>query len=370
MPATRPSTRVQRRAQPFAPSRRSSRSRVSSTAVTGPNEANTGATATATTATAATASGNQKLSASSIQNIESAVSSAVVASLLSVQDGAQKNPLGQAVQEIPLVASGEAGADVSVQGPVASALDSLTGESCQFDVASPASNILNFNSISIPIDAQVNPKLKAKIWANEFIEFGSLLNQGIGETRYHIAVSSGSVSKSHPTLSLEPTTKSRPIPHVEAWTTAFQIFVGIYTRKYPTAAPSLMKYGEVVRDLASRGADWRYYDKQFRCLRQMYPMEMPWGSTHWELCIKAQSFSNPRSKIPLGKPARSPSFVIPKGFCHKFHRGLEFHGCTYKHTCNKCNMSHPANRCNFRPFQATSSQGTPARSRAPNTSSN
>jgi hypothetical protein len=78
-------------------------------------------------------------------------------------DGARNIPLGEAVQEIPLVASGEAGAEVSVQGPVASALDRLTGESCQFDVARPASNILNFNSISIPIDAQVNPKLKAKI---------------------------------------------------------------------------------------------------------------------------------------------------------------------------------------------------------------
>jgi hypothetical protein len=51
----------------------------------------------------------------------------VVASLRSVQDGARNTPLGQAVQEIPLVASGEAGADVSVQRSVASALDSLTG---------------------------------------------------------------------------------------------------------------------------------------------------------------------------------------------------------------------------------------------------
>ena len=88
-----------------------------------------------------------------INNIASAVSAAVVASLRSVQDGARNTPLGQAVQEIPLVASGETGAEVSVEGPVASALDSLTGERCQFDVANPASNILNLNSTSI--DAQV-----------------------------------------------------------------------------------------------------------------------------------------------------------------------------------------------------------------------
>lgn len=33
-------------------------------------------------------------------------------------------------------------------------------------------------------------------------------------------------------------------------------------------APALMKYGEVVRDLAARGGDWRFYDTQFRNLRQ------------------------------------------------------------------------------------------------------
>ena len=29
-----------------------------------------------------------------------------------------------------------------------------------------------------------------------------------------------------------------------------------------------MKYGEVVRDLAARGGNWRFYDTQFRSLRQ------------------------------------------------------------------------------------------------------
>ncbi len=96
--------------------------------------------------------------------------------------------------------------EATVQGPVAPVLDSLTGERHDIHVASPVSNLLNFNSISIPIDAQVNPKLKPKIWANEFIEFGSLLKRGISEPSYHIAVRSGSVSQSNPTLSLEPTT--------------------------------------------------------------------------------------------------------------------------------------------------------------------
>ena len=227
-------------------------------------------------------------------------------------------------------------ADATVQGPVAPVLDSLTGERHDIHVASPVSNLLNFNSNSIPIDAQVNPKLKPKIWANEFIEFGSLLKRGISEPSYHIAVRSGSVSQSNPTLSLEPTTKSRPISNVETWTTAFQIFVGIYTSKFSLEAP----------------------------------LEMPWGSTHWELWIRAHNFGNSKPKTPQGKPPRFASLGIPKGFCHKFHKGVEYHSCKYKHTCYKFNLSHPANRCNFRSPPATSPQGTPARSRASNPSDN
>ncbi len=67
---------------------------------------------------------------------------------------------------------------------------------------------------------------------------------------------------------------------------------------------------------------------------------MPWGSTHCELWIKAQIFGNSKPKIPQEKPPRFASLGIPKGFCHKFQKGVECHGCKYKHTCYKCNLSH------------------------------
>jgi hypothetical protein len=37
--------------------------------------------------------------------------------------------------------------------------------------------------------------------------------------------------------------------------------VGVYTSKYPSEAPALMKYGDIVRDLASRGHNWGFYDE-------------------------------------------------------------------------------------------------------------
>ncbi len=172
------------------------------------NEENRPAPLSETVLAATVASGSsQLLSATVIQDI----ASAVVASLQSTVEGPQREVEARApqqeVQELPLVARCMSKADPTVQGPVAPVLDSLTGERHDIHVASPVSNLLNFNSISISINAQVNPKLKAKIWANEFIEFGSLLKRG-SEPSYHIAVRSGSVSQSNPTLSLGPTTKS------------------------------------------------------------------------------------------------------------------------------------------------------------------
>ena len=55
--------------------------------------------------------------------------------------------------------------------------------------------------------------------------------------------------------------KSKHINSTEMWVAAYQIFVGVYTQRYPVEAPFLMKYSEIIRDLAARGYNWRYYDE-------------------------------------------------------------------------------------------------------------
>ena len=169
--------------------------------------------------------------------------------------------------------------DASVQGSVASALHQVTGEHILPVVqAQPSQGNKNFQSISISIDARVPPKLKAKIWANEFIEFGSLLQQDLGDTNYHIALSSNQDSK--PMQCLEPTEKAKSVKNIDMWTYAFQLFVAVYASKYPSETPGLMKYGEVVRDLATRVGNWLYYDSNFRYLRQHSAASTPWDNTH------------------------------------------------------------------------------------------
>ena len=127
-------------------------------------------------------------------------------------------------------------------------------------------------------------------------------------------------------------------------------------------------------DLVACGADWRFYDSQFRILCQSNPAEFPWGSKHWKLWICAQNFNNACfSKAPM--PARQNSLnagpLVPKGYCRKFHRGTDCLGCSFKHQCFKCAAVHPALRCNFCPQQSTpKSAPTAAKSRPTNSSSN
>ena len=258
-----------------------------------------------------------------------------------------------------------------MQGPVASAIHSISGEHLVHVSPRASSGLSKFNSVSIPIDAQVNAKLKAKIWTNEYFDFALLLNAGSGDTRYHLPVSSQSGS-SLPTLSLEPTQKSKPITSIETWTSAFQVFVGVHTVKYPLETPYLMKYVEV----AARGGDWHFYDQQFRYLRQSSTSEMPWGSTHWELWIRAQNFHN-SARFTKNLTVRNSSApypvgsFVPKGYCRKFHRGNDCPGRSFRHQCFKCGVVHPANRCNFRSSKsASSSQPVAAKSRTANTNSN
>ena len=177
----------------------------------------------------------------------------------------------------------------------------------------------------------MSSKIKCQIWAHKFIDLGILMTSRSGDTQYHLSVSSPHGS-SLPTLALEPSLKPKAIPDIESWTTAFQIFVGVYTAKFPMDVPALMKYSEVVPVLAARRADLRFYDSQFRILRQSKPPEFPWGSTHWELWICAQNFNHvsfSKAPMPACQNLSNARPLVPKGYCRKFHQGTDCLGCSF-----------------------------------------
>jgi hypothetical protein len=153
-------------------------------------------------------------------------------------------------------------------------------------------------------------------------------------------------------LVLEPTAKSgKQIKNINDWLRAFHIFLSIYTQRYAHETPALMKYCQLVQDLAARDHNWFYYDENFRFLRQTQASQVPWATVHWELWLRSQN-SSPRrlSNVPTAQNAsrKPPILSVPRGFCYKFHRGAYCSGCDFKHVCFKCNGAHRSVNCNFR----------------------
>ena len=133
-----------------------------------------------------------------------------------------------------------------------------------------------FSSVTFDLESRVSDRVKAKIWAN----FASLLSVAPEESKYRLSVTH---SHDQPSLCLEHVKPKRGGLSIDQWVTAFNVFVAVYTISVPNAISSLMKYCEVVRDIAAKQGNWRYYDRQFRFLHQSKPDRYPWDNVAWEL---------------------------------------------------------------------------------------
>ena len=96
--------------------------------------------------------------------------------------------------------------------------------------------------------------MQTKISANEFTDFGVLLSNPIFENKLKIVVQTVD-SSGAPSLYLESASKQCKIFTIDQWSSCFLVFVGVYTSKFPSKAPSLMKYGKIIRDPAAQGHD-------------------------------------------------------------------------------------------------------------------
>jgi hypothetical protein len=115
-----------------------------------------------------------------------------------------------------------------------------------------ADNSVNYScaSISKPLALGIDPKIKANIWALEYIDLGCLLNKKQSKGKFQpTETSEGGMAweKQQP-----PTYRFENISH---WLSAFHIFVSIYSEKYPKETGSLMKYADIIQNLARRSCD-------------------------------------------------------------------------------------------------------------------
>ena len=134
-----------------------------------------------------------------------------------------------------------------------------------------------FSSIGVPLGSRSSARLKNKIWAEEFVTFGSLLDTSPNLDKFALSITpptAGNGSQT-PNFTFEPVNNAKKLTSIYEWVSAFHTFVAVYCEKFPRETPNLMQFCETVRDIAARGGDWNYYDEQFRYLRQGNPQSTP-----------------------------------------------------------------------------------------------
>lgn len=181
-------------------------------------------------------------------------------------------PSADALAEVPFTDPSTPGSSL-VQDSITAVQRNLTG-----GTIGPRQPIPDemFISSNLPLDTCVSDKIRAKIWNEEYIDFGTLIPNPELENKYS-GTANNADSGFMPSLCLEPASKPKKITTIDAGSSFFLIFVGVYTSKYPAEGPALMKYDKIVHDLAARGHNWSYYDQNFRFLRQRQGSAFPWG---------------------------------------------------------------------------------------------
>ena len=119
--------------------------------------------------------------------------------------------------------------------------------------------------------------------------------------------------------------KQNKITSVDEWSSAFAIFMSIYSEKYPNQVPSLIKYGETIKDIAKVGGDFISYDEGFRYHRKSNPSS--WDQFNPELYTKCTTVvRNSSNRVFMDssdhRMVKPSNFLVPRGFCYTYHRGL------------------------------------------------
>uniref|UniRef100_A0A8W8I4R5 Uncharacterized protein n=1 Tax=Magallana gigas TaxID=29159 RepID=A0A8W8I4R5_MAGGI len=118
---------------------------------------------------------------------------------------------------------------------------------------------------------------------------------------------------------VEATFKSfkQSLMYLHQWTSSFLIFISIYTENLPLEFSNLLKYCFTVREIGSSNGEnaWRYYDKNFRKLRQSH--KVPWQVPITEYMVKASTLTHScRPSSNTQYSARSPRHL-----CSSYNNG-------------------------------------------------
>ena len=199
---------------------------------------------------------------------------------------------------------------------------------------------------SVPLGSLVDPKIKAKIWAKQFVELELLAAESTPQTLFML-----DAHTSKPVVEVRDQPTKR-ITNVEQWTDAFLLYIAIYLERHPADTADILKYLQIIRTMSANAHSKLFlsYDRNFRKLRARN--SMPWCNIHQELfhhvtseATKAQSQS--RGGFPLTRQPFQRKQSFPAGYCYAFCATGRCRNaaCTYSHMCPTCSGPHAPSMC-------------------------
>jgi len=133
------------------------------------------------------------------------------------------------------------------------------------------------------LGSNLSDTLKKKIWDNEYMDFHSFLPDSPEKVKKIPLVIQ---SLENPVIEIED--KNKKSLTLDEWVSAFSVYMTIYMEKFKDCGAAMLKYLDVIRDIAKRRGDWAHYDSKFR--QSKLQLKLTWGVVHQELCIICNSF--------------------------------------------------------------------------------
>ncbi|XP_061186645.1 uncharacterized protein LOC133194752 [Saccostrea echinata] len=202
----------------------------------------------------------------------------------------------------------------------------------------------------------VDIKIRAKIHANEFVKFATLLPNDLD---YEETEKYKSVDKDGQLIFVK-TNEKGSLKTINKWVEAFHIFVAIYAEKFPHEIGQLMTYAHTVQKIADSCGDRAalLYDEKFRRWREKEPSSCAWDKKNIELyqeaLVSGLDFKLKSKKQPFRAQPKQHSYCYSYnnlGSCNKIN-------CPHQHVCQYCAGKHPRQRCYNRSKQGFSKQNT------------
>ena len=235
----------------------------------------------------------------------------------------------------------------------------------------------HFISAKRPIDSKISSKVKNQIWANEFVDLGTLLVPKVANTSIKQKRTFELISDKNDYVALKPTKETNVIQTIEQWSDAFLVYLSIYCEKYPEHLKSMTTYMNMIKILHNRKGDYIWYDQEFRYGRSLQGGGWAMDSELWIMaCGNTTNPNEARTSPGLGGQLFRPSVKSgssnkgrhPKGYCFRYHSKGDCNRspCPFKHNCytEGCGAVHPVFKCRKRLSAHNKSGSAPQSSNA------